>query len=98
MWRLIHQNKCLFNSLIFGKSRFPPKSYIASTPESKIRGRERIIERKREGKLRGIKKRERERERVSLEQCDQIGRFLKVLGGKFTFKSYPNVWQLLGLI
>ena len=31
-------------------------------------------------------------------QCDQIGRFFKVLGDKFTFKSYPNVWQLLGPI
>ena len=26
-----------------------------------------------------------------LEQCDQIGQFLKVLGDKFSYKSSPNV-------
>ena len=36
--------------------------------------------------------------RVRCSQCDQIGQFLKVLGGKFTFKSYPNVWRLKGLL
>ena len=30
-------------------------------------------------------------------QCDQIGRFLNVLGDKYSFKSCPNVWRLLGL-
>ena len=29
-------------------------------------------------------------------QCDKIGRFLKILGGKFSFKSSPNVWWHLG--
>ena len=31
-----------------------------------------------------------------LMQCDLIGRFLKVLVGKLSFKSSPNVWCLLG--
>ena len=31
-------------------------------------------------------------------QCYQIGRFLKVLGDTFMFKSHPNVWRLFGLI
>ena len=26
-----------------------------------------------------------------LSQCDQIGRFLKVIGGKFSYKSSPNI-------
>ena len=30
-------------------------------------------------------------------QCDKIGRLLKVLGGKYPFKSSPNVWRLIGL-
>ena len=29
-------------------------------------------------------------------QCDKIGRFLKILCGKFSFKSSPNVWWHLG--
>ena len=31
-------------------------------------------------------------------QCDQIGRFLKVLGGKFYNKSSPNIWSLSELL
>ena len=30
-------------------------------------------------------------------QCDQIGLFLKDLGEKFSYKSSPNIWQLLRL-
>ena len=33
---------------------------------------------------------------VSILQCDQIGRFFKVLGGKLSYKSSPNVWWLKG--
>ena len=33
-------------------------------------------------------------DRVSGGQCDQIGRFLKVLGDKFWCKSSPNIWRL----
>ena len=32
-----------------------------------------------------------------LTQCDQIGRFLKVLSDIFSDKSSPNIWQLFGL-
>ena len=31
-------------------------------------------------------------------QCDQIGRFLKVPGDKFSYKISPNVWQVLGYL
>ena len=34
---------------------------------------------------------------VATDQCDQIGRFFKVLDDTYSFKSGPNVWQLLGL-
>ena len=27
-----------------------------------------------------------------LEQCDQIGRFLKVIGDQFSFKSNTKIW------
>ena len=30
------------------------------------------------------------------KQCDQIGQFLKVLGNKFSYKSSPIIWWLLG--
>ena len=30
------------------------------------------------------------------DQCDQIGRYLKVLGDKISNKSSPNDWQLFG--
>ena len=30
-------------------------------------------------------------------QCDQIGRFLNVLGKKFSYKSSQNIWWLFGL-
>ena len=30
-------------------------------------------------------------------QCDQIGRFLKVLGDKICYKSSPNNYQIFGL-
>ena len=30
-------------------------------------------------------------------QCDQIGRFIKVFGNKFTNKISPNVWRLFAL-
>ena len=29
-------------------------------------------------------------------QCDQIGRFLKALGNKFSFQCSPNIWCLFG--
>ena len=32
------------------------------------------------------------------EQCDLIGRFLKVLGNKVPFKSSPNIWQQIWAI
>ena len=32
------------------------------------------------------------------EQCDRIGRFLKVLGNKLSNKSGPNTWQFSGLL
>ena len=32
------------------------------------------------------------------DQCDQIGRYLKVLGDKISNKSSPNDWQLFGQI
>ena len=31
------------------------------------------------------------------DQCDQIGRFFKVFGNTFSYKSSPNIWWLLGL-
>ena len=31
-------------------------------------------------------------------QCDQIGRFLKFPGGKFSFKNSPNTWLILGIL
>ena len=34
---------------------------------------------------------------VTYKQCDQIEQFLKLLGGKFSYKSSPNIWWLLGL-
>ena len=34
---------------------------------------------------------------ISYEQCDQIGRFLKVLGNRKSSKRSPNDWQLFGL-
>jgi len=34
---------------------------------------------------------------VALYQCDQIGRFFKVLGNKISSKRSPNDWQLFGL-
>ena len=33
---------------------------------------------------------------ISLEQCDQIERFLKVLGNKFAYESSPKDWGLWG--
>ena len=33
---------------------------------------------------------------LSLVQCDQIGQVLKVRGDKFSYKSSPNIWWLLG--
>ena len=35
---------------------------------------------------------------VITNQCDLIGRFLKVLGYKFSNKSGPNIWQLSRLL
>ena len=32
------------------------------------------------------------------DQCDHIGQFLKVLANKFSFKSSPNILQILGAI
>ena len=29
------------------------------------------------------------------QQCDQFGRLLKVLGGKVSYKSSPNIWRLI---
>ena len=34
--------------------------------------------------------------RGGCNHCDNIGRFLKVLGEKIPFKGSPNVWRLLG--
>ena len=34
---------------------------------------------------------------IHRHQCDQIGRFFKVLGDKISNKSSPNYWQLFGL-
>ena len=31
---------------------------------------------------------------AACNQCDQIGRLLKVLGDKLSFKSSPNIWRL----
>ena len=34
---------------------------------------------------------------TAVAQCDQIGRFLKVFGNKFSLISSTNVWRLFGL-
>ena len=34
---------------------------------------------------------------IHRHQCDQIGRFFKVLGDKISNKSSPHYWQLFGL-
>ena len=34
---------------------------------------------------------------ISYEQCDQIGRFLKVLGDIVSIKSSPNAWWIFGI-
>ena len=34
---------------------------------------------------------------VAYKQCDQIGRFSKVLGSKFSHQRGPNIWKLFGL-
>ena len=48
-------------------------------------------EREREGyRVRTSKTRQRSFLRHQLEQCDQIGRLLKVLGNKFAYKSSPK--------
>ena len=37
------------------------------------------------------------RKKFSFDQwCDQIGRFLKILGDKFSFKSSPDIWWHFG--
>ena len=38
-----------------------------------------------------------ERGYLNRGQCDQIGRFLKVNGCKFSYKIGPDIWQLFGL-
>ena len=38
------------------------------------------------------------RRSIAWEQCDQIGRFLKVLGDKLSLKKSPNVWWLFGYL
>ena len=34
------------------------------------------------------------KELLGYNQCDQIGRFMKLLGDKSSYKSSPNIWGL----
>ena len=37
------------------------------------------------------------KELLGYNQCDQIGRFMKLLGDKSSYKSSPNIWEFWAL-
>ena len=39
---------------------------------------------------------QRQPKNINCYQCDKIGRFLKVFGDNFSYKSSPNTWCILG--